>query len=99
MECLTCVCDTLALDPATVMVLVNAIYFKSPWQDPFDKEDTFNMTFSRREGDDEVVPFMTKSASDVAMGRDEFLGLKWIHLPFKARLFPWRLPTISHTLS
>ncbi|XP_021513449.1 serpin B9-like [Meriones unguiculatus] len=34
-----------SVDPETKLVLVNALYFKAEWHQPFDKEDTREMTF------------------------------------------------------
>lgn len=48
-----------ALDPSTVAVLANALYFKAEWQTQFDPANTARSTFHR--GDDTSVParFMT----------------------------------------
>jgi serine protease inhibitor len=39
-----------SINPAVVMYLINAIYFKSDWQMPFDKNDTHNQTFNTPNG-------------------------------------------------
>lgn len=53
-----------SLDPATVMVLVNAVALDAPWEFPFDPADTRTEPFTRADG----------SAVDVAMMHyNEFL--------------------------
>jgi serpin B len=47
-----------ALDAATRMVLVNAIYFKADWQTPFDPNDTYDAPFYRLDGSQVQVPMM-----------------------------------------
>ncbi len=39
-----------ALDPMTKMVLVNALYFKADWQEPFDPKDTSDAPFHLLDG-------------------------------------------------
>ncbi|MGM0510730.1 MAG: serpin family protein, partial [Thermoplasmatota archaeon] len=42
----------------TRLILVNAIYFKGLWEDPFSVKDTENQTFHTSGGDDVTVPMM-----------------------------------------
>ncbi len=51
------------LDPNTVMLLINAIYFKGKWQTQFDKSKTANGQFYREDGSTSEVPLM-KQTSD-----------------------------------
>lgn len=46
------------LDALTRMVLVNAIYFKGEWQEPFDEAQTEPGPFTRADGQTLTVPFM-----------------------------------------
>ncbi|MCD4653006.1 serpin family protein [bacterium] len=47
-----------ALDPATMLVLVNAIYFKGDWAAQFDPEKTIDGPFTTVNGDQQTVPLM-----------------------------------------
>lgn len=47
-----------AVTPNTKMVLVNAIYFKADWLDPFDADDTYDGTFKLLDGSEVTVPMM-----------------------------------------
>ncbi|MFH2101793.1 MAG: serpin family protein [Chloroflexota bacterium] len=49
------------LDPATVMVLVNAIYFKAAWQYPFSEPATRPQPFTLLDGTRVDVPMMSFS--------------------------------------
>lgn len=50
-----------SLDPATRLVLVNAIYLKAPWQTPFLDEATADASFTRPDGTTVSVPTMNAS--------------------------------------
>ena len=50
-----------SLDPATRLVLVNAIYMKAPWQTTFDKLATQTSPFTRPDGSQVSVPMMGQS--------------------------------------
>ena len=53
-----------SLDPATRLVLVNAIYLKAPWQTPFDANGTKNAPFTRSDGTQVSVPTMSLNLSE-----------------------------------
>ncbi|HEY9749502.1 MAG TPA: serpin family protein [Allocoleopsis sp.] len=46
------------LSPATILVLLNAIYFKGAWSLPFDPEQTKSGTFTLLDGSQKIVPMM-----------------------------------------
>lgn len=50
------------LDPATRMVLMNAVYFKATWTSKFDGADTRNETFIGEDGQTSIVPMMHRKA-------------------------------------
>ncbi|WP_164832874.1 serpin family protein, partial [Shigella sp. SHS-4] len=54
-----------SLDPATRLVLVNALYFKAPWLTPFEKVATTQQVFHRADGSRVAVPMM-RAAPDGA---------------------------------
>uniref|UniRef100_A0A3Q2CIS7 Leukocyte elastase inhibitor n=1 Tax=Cyprinodon variegatus TaxID=28743 RepID=A0A3Q2CIS7_CYPVA len=51
-----------ALDNMTKMVLVNAIYFKGTWNDPFNKFETYEDQFSLNKNKKKTVQMMQKEA-------------------------------------
>lgn len=50
------------IGPNTVMYLVNTIYFKQPWLEPFDEKDTSTQVFHTPEGD-KKIPFISGERS------------------------------------
>lgn len=48
------------IDPTTRLVLVNAIYFKGRWAEPFDKSRTEDAPFYKSPGKSVMVPMMTQ---------------------------------------
>lgn len=50
-----------SLDPAALMYLINAVYFKGDWENPFTKESTYKQDFFL-EDTPVGVPFMHQSA-------------------------------------
>lgn len=67
------------LDPQTVMILANALYFKAPWEDPFDKNSTRKAVFHGSKGDTEPM-FMTGKKT---CGYLEYKGSQIVALPYK----------------
>lgn len=51
------------IDSQTIMFLINAVYFKGPWTDPFEKEATSDQPFIRGDQQTVMVPMMFKNAS------------------------------------
>jgi len=47
-----------SLDPATRLVLTNAVYFNAPWLDPFDPDQTRTGAFEPLRGNTVYVPMM-----------------------------------------
>jgi len=48
------------LDPETLLVLINAIYFKGTWTDKFDKASTKDETFTLSNAKQKTVPMMQR---------------------------------------
>jgi serpin B len=70
-----------AIDPAMMMILINAIYFNCVWEVEFDPKDTQDAPFYREDGDifGNVEMMQLKSTFDVAF-TEEFSA---IELPYK----------------
>lgn len=39
-------------------MLINAVYFKAPWDEPFEKKNNFKDYFNSVEGDEKTVEYM-----------------------------------------
>ncbi len=66
------------IDASVVMYLINAIYFKSEWQDTFEAKDTTEAEFDT--GTEKVTAkFMHRTADMLYLDKD---GLKGIMLPY-----------------
>lgn len=46
------------LNPYSVIMLINAVYFKAPWDEPFEKKYNFKDYFYSTAGDKQAVEFM-----------------------------------------
>ena len=69
-------------DPATRVVLANAIYFKGKWQRPFDQKDTKPHLFSAVGGDQKKVPTMWQRGRFAYQSGDDFQAVR---LPYAGR--------------
>ncbi|XP_021513441.1 serpin B6-like [Meriones unguiculatus] len=65
----------------TLLVLVNAIYFKGNWEKPFDKEDTREMPFKVSKNDKKPVQMMYRK-STFKMNCVEEISTKILMLPY-----------------
>lgn len=61
------------LNDNTVMLLINAIYFKGKWKSQFDKTRTINMPFYAEDGTVKDVPMMRQKAEFEVMDGDGFV--------------------------
>jgi serine protease inhibitor len=50
------------LDPSTVMLLINAIYFKGKWKTQFDEQKTLQESFYKPDGTSVIVPMMKQTS-------------------------------------
>ena len=73
-----------SLDPATRLVIANAVYFKADWQTPFDGSRTHDARFTLSSGSTESVPFMNGTFSYPAAVTDDYTA---IDLPYKGDRF------------
>jgi len=60
------------IEPEQVMFLINALYFKGEWSDPFKKNATHDEVFKNGDGSTTIVPMMNKSMQGVYAGTDEY---------------------------
>jgi len=67
------------LTPDDIMVLVNAVYFKGLWQNPFDKQRTQSANFTLVDNSQVSVPLMAREGSYHFLENDEFQAVR---LPF-----------------
>ncbi|XP_033760133.1 leukocyte elastase inhibitor-like [Pecten maximus] len=73
-----------SLTPLTVMVLVNAIYFKGDWETKFDDKVTKDMTFHNLKGQQKTVKMMFQKATKFPLKYDDQLRCTVLELPYKA---------------
>ena len=72
------------IDPATVMFLINAIYFKGTWTYEFDKDETREDVFTRHDGTTADVPMMHQEADLPYFETESFQA---VDLPYGDSLF------------
>ena len=71
--------DAMQLPDLTRLVLTNAIYFKSPWAEPFSKQATKDAPFHVRAGEKLDVPFLNQVKEFPYWKTDAFQG---VELPY-----------------
>ena len=67
------------IDPLTVLFLINAIYFKAAWTEPFDPDRTRDVTFSMPDGSSKEHPFMFREGQFRCLERE---GFQAVSLPY-----------------
>jgi serpin B len=72
------------LDPSTVLVLANAIYFHAKWATPFDKAATRDGTFTTATGKRVTAKFMSGGPGLQAVATD---GYQAVQLPYQGGRF------------
>jgi serine protease inhibitor len=85
------------IDPATVMILINAVYFKGTWTSQFDKSKTAQATFTGRSGATASVPLMQLADTLRYAETDRYQA---VDLPYGGRAFSMTLvlPKAGHTM-
>ncbi len=73
------------IDPATVMILINALYFNCVWETEFDPEDTYEASFYKEDGNDamEVEMMSLESTFNISF-TEEYSA---VELPYKNNKF------------
>ena len=69
----------------TVMFLINALYFKSQWKFQFDKKETSEVTFYKRNHKQETVKMMTQQSVTLPYYRDD--SLSCVEIPYGNEAF------------
>ncbi len=76
------------IDAATVMILINAVYFKGTWTSQFDKKKTAQATFTGRSGATGSVPLMQLADTLRYAETDRYQA---VDLPYGGRAFSMTL--------
>ena len=77
--------DDGTLDPTTLLVLANAVYFKADWQSPFDASRTSQGQFTRANGTTAGVQFMSGEPGPWQLATSPQLDA--VQLPYKGGRF------------
>jgi serine protease inhibitor len=85
------------IDPATVMFLINAVYFKGIWTSQFDKKKTVQASFTGRSGDTAPVPLMQLTDTLRYAETDSYQA---VDLPYGGKAFSMTviLPKAGHEM-
>lgn len=70
------------IDNDVIMYLINAIYFKGDWQEPFDSSKTTTEEFTNSKGEKSQIEFMKKMAFDGKTSYGEKDDFKVIRMPY-----------------
>ncbi len=73
-----------AIDPSTVLVLANAIYFNAAWRSPFSEEATHDAPFALLDGSEITVPTMQGT---MRLRYAEGPGYQAVELPYEGERF------------
>jgi len=68
------------LDPSTRLVLTNALYFKSNWEEPFEASNTSDGNFTKSDNSNYITKFMSKT-DKYFYGEDE--QKQYLLMPYK----------------
>ena len=74
-----------SIDPASVMFLINAIYFKGQWKYKFEKKNTLNESFYLENGNTTTVEMMHGSEMNLPYFRNEKFSM--IDIPYGDSVF------------
>lgn len=68
-----------SIDPLEIMFLVNAVYFKAPWAEPFEEQATRNGPFRTLDNRNVSVPMMTADANRPVYQDDEVEAVEMVY--------------------
>ncbi|HUP19614.1 MAG TPA: serpin family protein [Gemmatimonadota bacterium] len=86
------------IDPAWTLILMNAVYFKGLWTEPFDPDNTRTGDFRRADGTTRSVPFMSQMVEKFpGVATETYTAAE---LPYGGEAFAMVVvvPTEGHTL-
>ncbi|KAG8186958.1 hypothetical protein JTE90_028254 [Oedothorax gibbosus] len=69
------------LDPMTVMVLMNVVYFKGLWEHPFPKHNTWDSLF-RKNDTTKIIPFMMQEDNILGFYYDPTINYSFLELNY-----------------
>ena len=86
------------IPPQMVMYLINAIYFKANWSEPFDKDNTFTAQFTRSDGSQVPCEMMIANEKFAYYRGDDF---SLVDIPYGDSLYSMTvlLPDSNENLS
>jgi serine protease inhibitor len=64
------------IEPETVLLLMNAVYFKGKWSQPFDPKNTSDRPFTPAIGSAKTHPFMSQSGNYRYLETDKFQAIR-----------------------
>lgn len=73
------------ISPTDVMYLINAVYFKAPWREPFDRRETRDAPFHNQDGTTATVKMMHRREGPVSSRRVD--NLQVVELPYARGAF------------
>lgn len=67
------------IDPLEVLFLVNAVYFKAPWTQPFNEHGTHDAPFHLEGGSTVTAPRMSQDARYLHFQNDDVVGVELLY--------------------
>ena len=67
------------IDPRTAMFLMNALYFKAPWTEPFDPSETRSLPFYSADGNIVNTPMMNKELSAPYLSNEHYKAVSLLY--------------------
>jgi serpin B len=86
------------IEPETVLFLMNAVYFKGKWSQPFDPKNTGDRPFTPASGSPKTLPFLSQTGDYRYLETDKFQAIR---LPYGSGEFGFYvfLPKASTSLA
>jgi serine protease inhibitor len=78
-------------DPGLLLILMNTLYFKAGWLEPFDKDEIFEDDFYSREGTIPAIPYLTRTYYSISARQTDRYSA--VSLPLTGGKIDFILPT------